>query len=113
VQQDNKDAALAVYRECLAPQPDVAPAAAVLFKVGSWLNESGDGKAAIGAFNRLTKAHPKDPLAPKSYFRAAQIFNDRMMNPEKAKRILNGLMKKYPGHDIIPFVERYLVEMGG
>ncbi len=85
---------------------------AALFKIGGWLNESGDGQAAIGAFNRLTKAHPQDPLVPKSYFRAAQIFNDRLMNPQKAKRILNGLMKKFPEHDIIPFVERYLGEMG-
>ena len=112
VQQGNKDAAVTVYRECLAAQADFAPGAAALFKIGGWLNESGDGKAAIGAFNRLTKLHPRDPLVPKSYFRAAQIFNDRLMNPQKAKNILKGLMKKFPDHDIIPFVERYLGEMG-
>ena len=67
---------------------------------------------AIGAFSKLTKAYPQDPLVPKSYFRAAQIFNDRLMNPEKAKKILNGLVKKYPDHDIIPFVQRYLLQMG-
>ena len=112
VQRNQKDPALAVYRECLAAEPGFTPAAAALFKIGGWLNESGDGKAAIGAFNRLTKAHPQDPLVPKSYFRAAQIFNDRLMNPQKAKTILNGLLKKFPDHDIIPFVKRYLMEMG-
>jgi tetratricopeptide (TPR) repeat protein len=112
VQQGNKEASMAAYRECLAAQPDFTPAATALFKVGGWLNESGDGKAAIGALNRLTKAHPQDPLVPKAYFRAAQIFNDRLMNPAKAKNILNGLIKKFPEHDIIPFAERYLAEMG-
>ena len=108
VQQNDTDAAIPVYRECLAAKPDFTPAAANLFKVGSWLNETGDCKAAIEAFNKLTKAYPTDPLVPKAYFLAARIFNDRMQNPEKAKRILNGLLKKFPDHDIVPFVERYL-----
>lgn len=112
VQQGGKDAAVDVYRNCVAAQPNFVPDAAVLFKIAGWLNETGDGKAAIGAFNRLTKAHPTDPLVPKSYFRAAQIFNDRLMNPQKARSILNGLIKKFPDHDIIPFVERYLGQMG-
>jgi len=47
----------------------------------------------------------------KSYFRAAQIFNDRLMKPEKAKRILNGLIKKYPDHEMLPQIENYLASM--
>ncbi|WP_419661846.1 hypothetical protein Dvar_22820 [Desulfosarcina variabilis str. Montpellier] len=112
VQSGSKDAAVDVYRECLAAQPDFAPGAATLFKVGSWLNESGNDQAAIGAFNRLTQTYPQDPLVPKSYFRAAQIFNERLMKPEKAKTILKGLIKKFPDHDITPFVERYLTDLG-
>lgn len=112
VQRGNKTAALAVYRECLAKDPGFAPGSGTLFKVGAWLNESGDHKAAIGAFNRLTKAYPQDPLVPKSYFRAAQIFNERLRNPQKAHSILSALIQKYPHHDIIPYVQRYLAEMG-
>jgi len=112
VRQGNKHGAVEVYRECLAAQPDFAPEAAALFKIGGWLNECGDSKAAIGAYNRLTKAYPKDPLVPKTYFQAAQIFNDRLLNPQKSKSILNGLIKRFPEHDIIPFVQRYLAQMG-
>ncbi len=108
VKQNDKDAAISAYRECLSARQDFAPPAATLFKLGGWLNESGDNKTAIETFNKLIKAFPADPLVPKSYFRAAQIFNDHMNNPEKAKRILNGLLKKFPDHDIVPFVERYL-----
>ncbi len=112
VRADNQSEAVDVYFQCLAVDPNFAPSAGSLFKLGGWLNETGRNKEAITAYNRLIKAHPQDPLVPKAYFRAAQIFNDRLMNPEKAKKILTGLTKKYPNHDIIPFVERYLGQMG-
>ncbi|BBO82230.1 hypothetical protein DSCO28_27960 [Desulfosarcina ovata subsp. sediminis] len=111
-QGGQKEAAVAAYLECLGKDPGFAPEAGALFKIGGWLNEKGKRKEAIGAFNRLTKAYPEDPLVPKAYFRAAQIFNDNLLNPGKAKQILNGVLKKYPDHDIIPFVERYLGQMG-
>ena len=101
-----------VYIRCLSADCGFSPAAGALFKLGGWLNETGKSKEAIGAFSKLTKTYPQDPLVPKSYFRAAQIFNDRLLNPERAKKILNGLVKKYPEHDVISFVERYLDQMG-
>ena len=73
-----------------------------------WLNETGKSKASITAFNRLTKAYPRHQLVPKTYFRAAQVFHDRLMNPRQAKKILNGLIKKYPDHEIIGQVKSYL-----
>ncbi len=112
VQANQKEPALSVYQESLSKDPQFLPSSGSLFKLGSWLNEIGKGEAAIQTFNKLAKAYPEDPLVPKSYFRAAQIFNDRLLNPEKAKKILKGVMLKYPNHDIIPFVERYLGEMG-
>jgi TolA-binding protein len=112
VHGNKKTEAMDVYVECLSRDPGFSPAAGALFKLGGWFNETGKSREAIGAFSKLTQAYPQDPLVPKSYFRAAQIFNDRLMNPEKAKKILNGLVKKYPDHDIIPFVQRYLLQMG-
>ncbi|VTR66602.1 conserved membrane hypothetical protein [Desulfosarcina cetonica] len=112
IQAGQKQPAMETYQECLAKDPAFTPASGVLFKIAGWLNETGKRKEAIAAFNQLTKAYPQDPLVPKSYFRAAQIFNDHLMNPDKAKKILKGLLHKYPGHDIIPFVERYLGQLG-
>lgn len=112
VRDEKKTEAVDVYLQCLSSNPGFLADAGGLFRIGRWLNESGRNKEAIGAYNKLIKTYPQDPLVPKSYFRAAQIFNDRLMNPQKAKKILNGLMKKYPDHDIIPFVERYLDQMG-
>jgi TolA-binding protein len=112
VRGDNKNKAIDLYLECLSKHPEFLPAAKSLFKVGSWLNETQKSKEAIATFSKLTKGYPEHPLVPKSYFRAAQIFNDQLLNPKQAKKILTGLMKKYPAHDIIPFIEHYLGELG-
>jgi len=37
-----------------------------------------------------------DPLVPKSYFRAAQIFNDRLLDPQKAKKSSTGVWPHTP-----------------
>jgi tetratricopeptide (TPR) repeat protein len=112
VRGGQKAAAMEAFEECQSADPKFSPAAGSLFKLGGWFYDSGKSKQAIGAFNKLTKVYPHDPLVPKAYFRAAQIFNDRLLNPDKARKILNGLLKKFPDHDIIPFVERYLGEIG-
>ena len=103
VHGNNKTQAMDVYLECLSKDPGFSPAAGALLKLGGWLNETGKSEEAICAFSKLTKAYPQDPLVPKSYFRAAQIFNDRLLNPEKAKKILNGLVKKIPRPRHHPF----------
>ena len=112
VRGQKKSAALSVYMDCRSADPSFAPSAGSLFKLGGWLDEAGKSKEAVAAFSTLTKAYPQDPLVPKSYFRAAQIIHARLLNPHKARTILAGLIKKYPQHDIIPFVKRYLAQMG-
>jgi len=111
IMANQKKKAFDIYSECSKLDKAFLPTAASLFKIGDWLNETGKFKEAVRTFNRLIKAYPDNALIPKSYFRAAQIFNDRMMNPEKATKILNGLRKKYPGHEIVPKVENYLAGM--
>jgi TolA-binding protein len=112
IKDKQRNKALKIYSECMKIDPEFLPSARSLFKVGEWLNETGKVKEAVRTYNQLIKAYPENALAPKSYFRAAQIFNDRMMKPEKAVKILNGLIKKYPGHEIVPQIENYLGSMG-
>lgn len=97
-----------LYAKCLNLNSQFLPKAATLFKIGGWLNETGKTQAALGTYNRLIKAYPNDALVPKAYFRSAQIFNDRMMKPDKAKKILKGIIQKYPNHDIIVQAKAYL-----
>lgn len=111
IKAKQKNIALDIYSECMKIDPEFLPSAKSLFKIAEWLNESGKFKEAVKTFNSLIKAYPENPLVPKSYFRAAQLFNDRMMNPEKAKTILNGLIKKYPDHEILPQIEKYITSI--
>lgn len=79
-----------------------------LFRMAGWLNEKGQAKAAIQAFSRFIKAHPSDALVPKAYYLVAQIFHERLMNPEKAKGALRGLIRKFPDHEMAGFAQSYI-----
>jgi tetratricopeptide (TPR) repeat protein len=111
IAQNDKSKALNVYFECKKANPGFLPSAANLFKLAGWLNELGKSKEAIGTYNRFVKEYPENPLAPKAFFRIAQIFHDRLMNTGNAKKILVGLKRKYPEHEIIPYVENYLANI--
>jgi TolA-binding protein len=65
--------------------------------VAGWLNETGKTKAAVAVYNLIVKSYPENSLVPKAYFRIAQIFNDRVMNTEKAKKVLSVIKTKKLG----------------
>ncbi|MBT8372673.1 MAG: tetratricopeptide repeat protein [Deltaproteobacteria bacterium] len=109
--ENQKSKAIAVFAECRKLDSDFLPAATVLFKLAGWLNETGKTKAAVAVYNRLVKSYPENPMVPKSYFRVAQIFHDRLMSPEKTKKILNIIKKKYPDHEILPHVDNFLARI--
>jgi tetratricopeptide (TPR) repeat protein len=111
VAKNHKTAALKVFSECSQLKLDLLPSADALFKLGSWMNETGKHKEALGVYTRLVKSYPQNHIVPKTYFRVAQIFHDRLMNADKAKKMLGALKQKYPEHDIIPQVENYLASI--
>jgi len=100
-----------IYLECLAKDPAFNPTSQTLFKIASCLNESGNPKEAVQAYNRFIKANPRNSLVPKAYFLAASIINEKLNNPRKASGILEQLIKKYPNHEILPYLESYLRRM--
>ena len=111
VAENNKTKALKIFTECSKLKPEFLPSADALFKLGSWMNETGKHKEALVVYNRLVKSYPQNPIVPKTYFRVAQIFHDRLMNADKAKKMLGAIKQKYPEHDIIPHVENYLANI--
>jgi TolA-binding protein len=109
--ENQKSNAIAVFTECRTADTSFMPTASALFKLASWLNETGKTKAAVAVYNTLAKSYPDNPLVPKAYFRIAQIFHDRLMNKEQAKKALGLLLQKYPNHDIIPQAESFLARL--
>jgi len=88
----------------------VSPEAA--FKVAGVLNESGRFREAVKVYNRFIKENARSPLIPKAYFLAASTINEKLSNPQKAAEILKAVLKKFPQHEIVPYVERYLARLG-
>ena len=88
-EKNQKNKAVAVFSECHKLDNDFLPPADPLFKVAGWLNETGKTKAAVAVYNLIVKPYPENSLVPKAYSRIAQIFNDRVMNTEKAKKVLS------------------------
>ena len=109
--QNQKSKALAVFTECRTADASFLPTASALFKLAGWLDEKGKTKAAVAVYNTLAKSYPDNPLVPKAYFRIAQIFHDRLMNKDQAKKALGLLLRKYPNHDIIPQAENFLARL--
>lgn len=109
--EGQKNKAIAVFTECRTTDSSFMPTASALFKLAGWMNETGKTKAAVAMYNALVKSYPDHPLAPKSYFRIAQIFHDRLMNKDQAKKALDLLLKKFPQSEIIPQAENFLARM--
>lgn len=103
-----KDNLCEVYSECVSRDAGFTTSPATLLKIASSVNEAGNPRGAIEAYKRFIKTHPKNPLIPKAYFLAANIVNEKLQNPQKAAGILKGILKTFPNHEIIPYVERYL-----
>lgn len=104
----HKDRLCEVYRECVSKDAAFSPNASAVFKIANSVGEAGNPKGTIEVYNRFIKGNPKSPLVPKAYFLAANVINERLQNPRKAVGILNGLIKKFPNHEIIPYAQQYL-----
>ena len=108
VKAGSKSKSIKLYIDCLRMEKTFAPKALILFKIASWLSTSQKHKEAIFALNTLIKTYPEDTLVPKAYYRAAQIFNEQLKNADQARKILNGLLRKFPDHEISAFAKNYL-----
>ena len=108
VKANDKKAGIKVYSHCKSIDPEFEPSSDALMKIAGWVGDGGKPESSIKLLNQIIKKYPSDPVTPRAYFRAAQIFHDRMMKPEKSKEIIHTLIKKYPDSDVIPMAKRYL-----
>jgi tetratricopeptide (TPR) repeat protein len=108
---NQKTKLVAVYMECISKDPNFTPNPTTLLKAASYLNEAEKHEESLDAYSRFIKANPENPMVPKAYFLASNIFNEKLKNPGKAVKILKNVIKNYPNHDIIPHVQRYLSEI--
>jgi tetratricopeptide (TPR) repeat protein len=108
---DEKDAACAVYRECLSCDPEFAPAPQTLLKIGKWLIDAEDPQTGSKALLKFLKANMGHPLAPNACFFLAKALHEKLNNSAQAERLLKTVIEKYPHHDLAVHAERYLGAM--
>jgi tetratricopeptide (TPR) repeat protein len=111
IKKKDSDKVCQVYSECVSTDNQFSPTPTTLFKIGGLFNEKEKPKEAINAYNRFIKANPSNPLIPKAYFLCANILNEKLNATQKAAQILHALIKKYPNHDMIPHIRKYLKGM--
>lgn len=111
IKANDPEKTCAVYTDCLSADENFLPEAVHLFKIAGWQNAAGKSRDAIMSFRRFAKKFPDHHSVPMAYFRIAQILKDQVNDPEKAKRVLDSMIKRFPHHDIVPQAEMMLKQM--
>jgi tetratricopeptide (TPR) repeat protein len=104
---NKKDEAAAVYRQCLGIDKAFTPRPDTLFKMGKWLAWDKEPKLALNLLVKFTRNYPDHPLLPDVYFFLAKLFHTRMKDHDKTKQILAHLISKYSGHPAAESAEKY------
>jgi tetratricopeptide (TPR) repeat protein len=104
---NKKDEAAGVYRECLGVDKSFTPRPDTLFKMGKWLAWDKEPKLALSLLIKFTKTYPDHPLLPEVYFFLAKFLHTRMKEQEKARQVLTHLIKKFSGHPAAESAEKY------
>ena len=101
--------AVRVFMECQQRLPDFKiQGARHRHEMARLLVGSGQSRAALGLLNDLHRDYPSYEGIPNAYLLVARIMFEYFSNEDKARRILQYLMQKYPNHPAREKVRSYL-----
>lgn len=103
-----KDKLCSVYSECISRSSNFSTTFSASFKIAGSMIETGNPQGAADVYQRFIKSNPEDPMTPKASFLAANVFNERLLNPQKAVEILEDIITRYPGHETAAYARQYL-----
>lgn len=106
--EGEKQTACEIYSECLARDAKFQPNADGLSKLAQWLAGRGQSKAAMQACVQFSKAYPDHPDIPTVYFLMAKLFNEKLNDAVKAKKIVQWLVKNFPDSKHTQMAKKYL-----
>ncbi len=109
--EHQKSQAYEVYKECIGHNSGFTPTPKTLFEITQFLVQSGKIQDAYNACVHFTKVHPKHALIPEVYFFSAKILNEKLNYKARARQVMIWLIKKYPKHDHVPEMRKYLETM--
>ncbi len=111
VDKNDKAGSLRLYKVCLQKDAGFLPAPEILFKLAGWLYGEGKVKPSLSVFNRLAASHPNSPVTARAHLRMAQIYNDRLFEPDKALEILNTALENSSNDEIADRMRAYRASM--
>jgi tetratricopeptide (TPR) repeat protein len=97
-----------VYSECISRSPNFSTTFSASFKIAGSMIETGNPQGAVDVYQGFIKNNPEDPMIPKASFLAANVFNEKLLNPQKAEEILEDMISKYPDHEMTVYARHYL-----
>ncbi|HXF78533.1 MAG TPA: hypothetical protein VN598_06705 [Usitatibacter sp.] len=103
--------ALGVFKACLAADPNFRVAPEDVLPLAKAARGAGDSNAAVAAVRGFDKANPGHALLPEVYFMSAQIMAEDLKNTAMARKVLDHLVAKYPGHHLAAEARRYLLAL--
>ncbi|MBE0582725.1 MAG: hypothetical protein IH612_03070 [Desulfofustis sp.] len=107
VNNDKKEQATSLFSEIRQTAAGPASAESIV-KVASWYQERNEYKNALSAYAYFTKHHKSHSLAPHVYFESAKLLHEHANNSTKARQILQGIIRTFPEHVLVPQVTHYL-----
>jgi hypothetical protein len=72
---------------------------------------AGDSKAAVAAVRGFDKAFPGHALIPDVFVFSAKVLAEDFKNNDMARKILEHVIARYPGHYLAQEARNYLKEM--
>jgi tetratricopeptide (TPR) repeat protein len=112
LKERNEAEAVKIFKECIAADPAfrLAQAEEVL-PMAKAARAGGDPQTAVAALRGFDKAYPGHGLIPEVFVFSAKLMAEDLRNNAMARKILQHVVEKYPGHYIAQEAKRYLQAM--
>jgi TolA-binding protein len=108
----NDTEALKVFKECVAADSAFRPSQAEeVLPLAKSARAAGDPQLAVAALRGFDKAFPGNSLIPDVFVFTAKLMAEDLGNPDMARKILQHILQKYPGHHLAQEAKRYLQAM--
>lgn len=103
------DDMLAKFKAALAIDANVKPMKAEdVLPIAKAARKAGDSRTAVAAVRGFDKTYPGHALIPDIYMLSATIMSEDLKNFDMAKKVLQHLIAKYPGHYLANEAKRAL-----
>lgn len=108
VSENERDAALDVYKECVSLDAQFAPHPDALFRIAMWCLEAGDVKFGMNALAKFLRAAPRHALTPKALYLFGKNSFEKLHDVNRAEKALTSLQQYFPNHELADHARRFL-----